>query len=91
MGDDRPAPRYLVVVIRDATPLVLLDEPVEHRMVVIELTDEQAALLALQQTGQQGRTLLYESVSACWLQYESPLGQRLPGPADRLVMEDPCD
>jgi len=62
-----PAVR-LTVVIRDESPLIHMQEPVNHRTVHIELTQEQREQLALKCVGRAGGTDLYEQIASAFLE-----------------------
>lgn len=55
--------KWLRVVIADDSRFVHLQEPVQHRTVLIELTPEQLKKLELRCTGNLGKTLLFEDIS----------------------------
>ncbi len=58
----------LIVIIRDPSPMAVLQEPVRHRRVEIELTDEQVAALELYKTGISGGLAIHEEYSFCFLE-----------------------
>ena len=55
--------KYLTVIIRDCAPYVHMQEPLGHRAIRIELTDEQRRQLALRWTHTIGTEEGYEEVS----------------------------
>jgi hypothetical protein len=61
----------LIVIIADEVPVVFLQEPVKHRMVQIELTDEQFQKINLKQVGESGGHYIHETISQCFLQDDS--------------------
>lgn len=63
MSEHRYPPKTLRVIIRDAAPLAIMQEPVSHRSVSIELTDEQMERLRLHSHGSAGGAPIYEEVS----------------------------
>lgn len=62
--------RKLRVIIRDPAPLVVLSEPVAHRSVEIELTDEQLDKLRLRNTGVSCGNPLFEDISSVFFEEE---------------------
>ena len=58
----------LVVIIRDPAPLAVLQEPVSHRKVEIELTPEQVKQIDLRETGVSCGTPIHEQISMCFLE-----------------------
>lgn len=54
---------HLTFVVRDTAPLAVLQEPVGHRTVRVELTEEQLDRLSLRKTGWSGGGPIYESIS----------------------------
>ena len=60
--------KFLTVVIADDSRFIHLQEPVLHRSVQIELTEEQQQQLALRWTGALGKTDIFETVSRCFIE-----------------------
>lgn len=56
MGDPRPQPMILTVVIYDGTPVRWLNEPCSHRTVHVMLTADQCDALALNENEGYGPT-----------------------------------
>jgi hypothetical protein len=63
-------PRFLTVVLRDIAPMVHLNEPVNHRSVRIELTENQRKILSLNNTHTIGGIEFYENISLAILEEE---------------------
>ena len=66
MSDKQPRlPKaHLTFVIRNDAPLFLLEEPVTHRFVQIELTEAQREKLKLHYTGMSSGNELFEEISS---------------------------
>lgn len=58
----------LHVTIRDPAPMIHLQEPVHHRLVTIELTEEQAERLKLRSVGYDMGKQIFEEYSQCFLE-----------------------
>ena len=58
----------LTVIIRDLSPMIHLQEPVSHRRVTFELTEEQEDLLKLKCTGSVGSANIFEEYSSCFIE-----------------------
>lgn len=57
---------HLTFVIRDTAPFQVLEEPVTHRTVRIDLTPEQREKLLMFATGQSGGKEIWESISCVY-------------------------
>ena len=57
----------LNIIVRDISPFIFMQEPVEHRLVVVELTEEQEKAIALRKTGHSNGQDYYEEISNCFL------------------------
>jgi hypothetical protein len=53
----------LIVIFRNVAPLVMMEEPVSHRMTEIELTDDQIKKLKPRYTHSVGGKDFHESIS----------------------------
>ena len=60
----------LIVIVRDLAPLAVLQEPVSHRKVEIELTPAQVQQLDLRETGVSCGIPIHEQVSMCFLELD---------------------
>lgn len=58
----------LIVIIRDESPLLHLNEPVSHRTIKIRLTEEQHEALKLRQIGTDRGAPIFEAYSMCILE-----------------------
>lgn len=67
----KPKNQKLTVIIRDVSPLTVLQEPVTHRTVSIELTEAQLEQLKLKCTGMNYGEPIYEDISRCFFENAS--------------------
>ena len=58
----------LTVIINNIAPFIHLQEPVQHRSVRIELTEEQKKMLRMKWVARSGATDYYEEISHCFLE-----------------------
>jgi hypothetical protein len=58
----------LIVIIRDPAPLIMLEEPIQHRRVEIEFTEEQLEALRLFSHGVDRGKKIYEQYSFCFIE-----------------------
>ena len=68
----------LVVIIRDVSPLIHFGDAVEHRMIAIELTDEQKDALELRWLGVDRGRDIYEQLATCFLQDTQDIPHQKP-------------
>lgn len=59
----------LTVIVRDTTPL-FMEEPIRHRSVQVELTDEQVKKIGLKHLGKNCGHDIYEEISTCFIEEE---------------------
>jgi hypothetical protein len=57
------SPKTLTLIIKDVSPLIYEEEPVQHRTVHIELTEDQRVRLECLNNAN-----LYEEISFCFLE-----------------------
>lgn len=58
----------LTVILRNISPFICLEEPVEHRTIHIEFTLEQLELLKPRKTGFSSGSPTFEQVSQCFIE-----------------------
>ena len=60
----------LIVIVRDPAPVAVLQEPVSHRRIEIELTPKQAQQIDLRETGVSCGNPIHEQISMCFLELD---------------------
>ena len=73
-SNSRPPPRRLTVIIRDASPLRHMQEPVRLRSVTIGLTGAQSAALTLRYTDHDCGADFWEEISHAFFEPETSNG-----------------